>query len=330
MKKSVVFVLATISILALGIALIPNVHSQIEDVQILSYSMYVNPYNTDYLIVVGEVQNTGTTTLDYVIVSGAFFATDGTILMYNYVKTLTTEILPQQKAPFYLSFSSYDSITSDYSWWGTQENFTLAVGYAGSTGSSQYQGLEVTSHSASTDAYGYYMVTGTVKNTGSQSTNQTWVVGTFYNSTGDVIAVGYSEYLTPTSIAPGGTASFTIYLVDYTEAVNSIASYSLLIQTKLTAPSATPTPSPSPSPSPTSTASSSPTPTSTSTPTSTPTSSVPATGTTIPDTYLYIAAVAVAIVVVGVVAFVLGKRASKRTTVSQATEQDKGTEPPPQ
>jgi hypothetical protein len=322
MKKSVIIVLVAAITIALGLSLVPNAISQTEDIEILSYSWYISPYSSDTLIVVGEVQNTGSDIIDYVSVAGTFYATDGTALMYNYNKALVTQILPDQKAPFYLYFSSSNSLTGDYSW-GSENmgNFTLTVAYAVTTESSQYQGLEITSHSASTDSDGYYCITGTVKNTGSQSTNQTWVVATFYNSTGSVVAIGYTEtFLTPTSISPGGTASFTIYPTDYASVVSAISSYSLQIQTRNTAPTATPTASPG------STTSSTPTATSSS---ATPTPTGDGSGTAIPETYVYAAVAIVAIiVVVGVVALVLKKRSGKHAAVAPVNEMDKETQPP--
>jgi hypothetical protein len=309
MKKGAFSVLVAVSTIALCLALIPNVSSQPEKVTVLSYSYYMA--SSDYLVVVGEAQNTGPNVIDYIVVTGTFYAPDGTVYMSNLNKAFITQILPQQKTPFYILFSPANIVAGTN--WTSQDatNFTLTVSYANPTDTRQYQDLTVISDSAGTDSDGYYRVTGTVKNTGSQATNQTWVVATFYNSTGSVVAVGYSNYLTPTSIAAGGTASFTIYPTDYEAVVvANIASYSLIIQTKLTAPSATPTPTPSPSQS----ASPTPTPASSS-PSPTPTAS--GTGTAIPDTYIYVAVVAVVIVVVGVVALVLRKRAGKRTAISQ-------------
>jgi hypothetical protein len=306
MKKSALFVLVTISTIALCLALIPNVSSQPENVSVLSYSYYVYPYDNNYLIVVGEAQNTGSNVIDYIRVTGILYADDGTAYMISYSNTLLTQILPQQKTPFYIRFSQQDVINGP---WGSQgiKNFKITVTHASPTATQQYQDLTITTHSESSDSNSYY-VTGTVKNTGSQPTNRTWVVATFYNSTGSVVAVGYSAYLDPDSIPAGGTASFTIYPVDYEAVSASIASYSLAIQTELTAPSATSTPTPSP----TSSASATPTP-SQSSPSPTPTGS--GNGTTIPDTYIYAAVIAVAIVVIVAVALVLRKRAGKRTAI---------------
>jgi hypothetical protein len=304
MKKSAILVLVAALTMALCITLMPKVFSQPENVQILSYSLYIHPDYSDYLIVVGEAQNTGPNVIDHVIVTGTFYAADGTPVMYNYAQALITQILPQQKTPFYISFSEDNSLIGDIDWESIEiKNLTISVGYAEPTDSRQYQNLEITSHTSSTDSDGYYRVTGVVKNTGTQSTNKTWVVATFYNSTGGVVAIGYSVYLTPSSIAPGGTAPFTIYPADYDAVANKISSYSLLIQTQ-NAPSATPTPPPTASPFPSPTSPSS---------TSSPTPTEPANGTAIPDTYIYVAvAVAVIVIAIGVFALVRRKRVSRR------------------
>jgi len=251
-KKNAIFVLVAASTMALCLALIPNVLGQPENVKVLSYSWHINPYSGD-IVVVGEVQNTGPNVIDYIIVTGTFYTPDDTAQMSYYTRALGDQILPQQKAPFYIDFPPQTSITGDYSWASQGiKNVTLVVNIANPTDSRQYQDLVVSSHTSSVDSTGLYVVTGVVQNTGTQATNRTWVVATFYNSTGTAVAVGYSNYLTPSSIAPGGTASFTVYSLDPNAGSADITSYALLIQTSITAPSATPTPSPSPSQPPTS------------------------------------------------------------------------------
>ena len=281
--------------------LIPHVFSQPENIRVLSYNWYINPASSDLVAVVGEVQNVGPNIIDYVRVVGTFYASDGTPLAGDSARSLTTQILPQQKAPFYIIVPTYDSGTGMS--WDPQsiDHLTILVNRAEPTESSQYQGLEISSQESSTDEYGYYKVTGVVKNTGTQSTNQAGVIATFYNSTGSVVAVG-SSYLNPSSIAPGSTASFTVYPLDYTVVIGEISSYSLLIQTQNTTPYATPTPSPTASPS------LSPTPAPTPTPTET------GNGTGIPDTYVY-AAVAVVIICIAVGIFALSMRTLRRKRV---------------
>jgi hypothetical protein len=296
MKKSVILAFVVAITMVLCMTLIPNVFSQPENVRVLSYSWHIDISSGEYVVVVGEVQNVGPNIIDYVKVIGTFYASDGTPLEGNSVRSLTTQILPQQKAPFYMIVPIYDSLTRSWVWDPQSIDYlTILVNYAEPTESSQYQGLEISSHESSTDAYGLYTVTGVVKNTGTQSTNQAKVVSTFYNSTGSVVAVGTS-YLTPSSIAPGSTASFTIYPLDYLAVAGEVSSYSLLIQAQNTTPSATPTPSPTASPS------------------LSPTPTEAGNGNGIPDTYVY-AATAVVIICVAIGIFALSVRALRRKRV---------------
>ena len=312
MKKSAILVIFTVITISLGLSLIPTVVGQPENVDILSYSWYMHPSGSEALIVVGEAQNNGPNVLESIMVKGTFHTPDGEPYIVSYgTWQITTNILPQQKAPFYIAFTPDDIIGSNK--WTTKDatNFTAEVSFANPTDARQYPDLTVTSHTASTDSEGLYRVTGNVQNTGSQSTNQTWVVATFYNSTGNAIAIGFSNYLTPTSLAPGSTATFMIYPHDYTDmVVSGIASYSLTIQTKLTEPSATPTPSPTQTVSPTPTSAGSPTPTPTGT----------GNGTPLSDLYVYLA-VAVVIIVVGLVALVMRKRTGKNAVTPKQTEE---------
>ena len=58
------------------------------------------------------------------------------------------------------------------------------------------------------DYNGAYGVSGEIKNTGSQTATNVTVVGEFFNSTGSVVGVGYTTYLTPTDLAPSENNNF--------------------------------------------------------------------------------------------------------------------------
>ena len=229
--------------MAFCLALIPSVFSQPENVKVLSYSWYTRPSNGD-LIVVGEVQNTGPNVIDNITATAIVYTPDGIAQASNFLQAFGHQLLPQQKAPLYVEFAPQNSITGDLSWVSQGIGNVYFWVYSGDpTDSRQYQDLVVSDNTSSVDSSGYCMVTGVVRNTGAQATNRTWVVATFYNATGTVISMGFSDYLTPTSIAPGSTASFTVYAFDSNShgLAAQITSYTLLIQTSMTAPPATPT-----------------------------------------------------------------------------------------
>lgn len=53
-------------------------------------------------------------------------------------------------------------------------------------------------------------MSGTIQNSGSQTATNIRVIGTFYNASGTVVAVGYIEYLTPIVSKPSSVASFKV------------------------------------------------------------------------------------------------------------------------
>jgi hypothetical protein len=124
--------------------------------------------------------------------------------------------------------------------WQSQDisKITLTPFIANATSGYQYPDLKITSSSASIgstgDYNGAYLVNGIIQNTGSQTATNITVVATFYNATGTVVAVGYTNYLTPATLASSGTIPFQIAALDLNQTVVSsgekISSYSLLVQ----------------------------------------------------------------------------------------------------
>jgi hypothetical protein len=162
------------------------------------------------------------------------------------------------------------------------------------------------------DDKGVFWVNGNIQNTGSQTASNITVFGTFYNSTGATVAIGYGN--TVASLSPSGSASFKLGAFDLNQtgipASKKITDYSLLINVQSpilqgTAPVTVPTASPTPiiNPSPTST-NSSPTPTATQ-------SGSASTGSQVTPTWIYAVIIVIAIVVVAAGLIVLSKRKSK-------------------
>src|SRR4030067_1968026 len=244
MKKSLVFFIVLLSLLSLGLTLIPHVSSQPENIKVLSYSWYTD--SVDYFIVVGEVQNIGHNTIDTVGLSGTVYTQDGNAQANSYAPAFVKYLIPQQKAPFYMEFSSQSSPTGDLSWLSLGvDRIDLVVDLAEATSSYQYPDLTLEGSSASV-VEGVYWVSGTVKNTGSQTAKNIRVIGTFYNASGTAVAAGYTALLTPTSLSPSGTASFKVGAFDLDQADGppslKISKYSLLIQTEEPILSGTPPP----------------------------------------------------------------------------------------
>jgi hypothetical protein len=225
--------------------------SQTTNVQVVNYSWYID--NAGLLDVVGEIQNIGTGIISSVILSGTATTTTGNQQTSNtmaYVK----DMLPNQKAPFYMTFFLQpDQATQSTP---TIANVAVAVSQATATTGYLYPDVKVTAHQNSigsgTDDKGVYWVTGSVKNTGTQTATNVRVLGTFYNSAGNVIAVGgYTDDALSVSLAPSASANFKFGAYDTNETImpsdQKIASYALLVQVEGpilqgTAPTITPGP----------------------------------------------------------------------------------------
>ncbi len=228
MKKAISCLLVLLVISSLTLTLIPSAKSQTEaDIKILNYSSYVDSLGN--LCVVGEVQNTGLNVIDNVTIAGLATSSDGT-------QTETgnslwgNNLLPGQKAPFYLEFYSQSATFSDID----TSDITLKVYHAVATNQYLYQNVTITSQQGAPKANGEYWAHGELKNVGTQTATNVAVIGTFYNSAGIPIAVGVKSF--NTSIAAGASATFDVPAYDLNQTIVSsdkiIKSYSLLVQVK--------------------------------------------------------------------------------------------------
>ena len=259
MKKSVVSFIVCLALVALGLTLIPKVASQPENIKITSYSWYTDSYGT--FIVVGEIQNVGPNTVVSVFLTGIVYTQDEVAQAYSYTTAFVNYMVPQQKAPFEMEFLPQTSVTGDLSWVSLGvDRVDFTVEKSDTTDKYQYPDLAITDNSGQTDSEGVYWVSGHVQNSGTQAATNVRVVGTFYNSAGTVVAVGYTDYIT-SSLEPSTTASFKLGAFDQNQSKvasdQKIANYRLLVQVEAPILSGTP-----PSPTPTSEATPTPTPTS--------------------------------------------------------------------
>ena len=258
MKKSlavlIVFALFVSVFAALSAQTVLNVKAQAaSDISILSYRWYVVPSSSSTLaeyigdvVAVGEVQNTGSTAIGDVVLIGSAYASNGTDLCDVSIPIQgITQIGPQEKVPFYMDFSPENSATQDQSWVSNVTSVNVSVATISNVSQTHYSGLTIPSSTLSGAVVNdTYTLTGLVENTGTQTRGNTWVVATFYNSTGQVLEMGYTNFLT-TSLSPGSTVSFSISPVDNTAELSSaISNYSVIVESEApttTAATSTPT-----------------------------------------------------------------------------------------
>lgn len=264
MKKILAFVILVVLALAsFNVLSLPNVRAQTNEAQVLSYSWYIAPSTTttaEYindLIAIGEVQNTGSTTIGAIWVTGQAYDSNGTVLASTEAQAMATNLVPNQKAPFYLDFTPEESVTQDQSWVPNVTSVTVSVATItnASDSSTQYTGL-TTSNLNMDNNGGNYTVSGIIQNTGDQSVEDVALASTFYNSNGTVIAVSFTDL--GATLVPRQPTTFEVTPWDNTATLSSeIENYTILIQSIPVTPTTTPeqttqpTSSPSGSPNPT-------------------------------------------------------------------------------
>ena len=226
-------------VLSLSFNIIPKGVCQEQNVEVLSYSWYVSTVNT--FVVIGEVQNVGTNNIEYIALSGLVNSLEGDDQAWATCVPYSNEILPQQKVPFVMYFWAESSTSRNFDWdKGDLNNVEFSVIVSNETENYQYPYLEIVNASSRIEADGNFTVTGNVMNTGTEQSGKLWVVASFYNSTGDIIATGFSDYLIPEYLPGGESASFIVSstfavdeLVDEMQVLAyKIRDYSLLVQTQ--------------------------------------------------------------------------------------------------
>jgi hypothetical protein len=194
-------------------------------------------------------------------------------------------------------------------------------------------GTQPTANNPGTGDLGVYWVTGTIKNTGTETAQNVTVFATFFNKNGEPVAAGYTgpTTMTPYFIPAGQSAAFKLGAFDMNQSIvpgdKKIATYSLLIQNlgpmkdtgTAPVPVATTTPTPPPL--------SSKTPAPTNPDGSTPIDSNNNTTPSIP-TWALVTIAAVAIALIAVAFLMLRRRTSKRKPIPTSGGASSGTYTP--
>jgi hypothetical protein len=224
MRKSLIYIFVALTMLSLGLVLVPLGSCQTSNVKILSYTYYIDSYGL--LNIVGEVQNTGPNALADVIVTGTVYASDGTVQANYFAQTGIEQhsmfyLNPGQKAPFYMTFfqpnnpqggSWYEADVASFEIKVTNANTTQSYAYPDLSIISNTHTIGVNSEGTSVDL-GVYWVSGNIENGGSQTAQNVAIFGTFYNTTGSVVAVGlwnYSGSLSPSTTMPFKFGAFDL------------------------------------------------------------------------------------------------------------------------
>jgi hypothetical protein len=257
LKKIIPFlILLVLTLAAFNVVTEPNAKADASEVVVVTYSQYVAPSTSTLavahgdLIVVGEVRNMGVNVIGNVTVQGTALSANGYVLAVTSSQAFAYYMLPDQKAPFYLDFTAQSSSTQDLTWVPHVCQVLVIVTSVKDAIMSQYADLKVSNDINYIDNSGLYVVRGTVVNTGSQTVQAPWVVTTFYDASGTVIGLNFTNYLVSSLIPKIGSIPFFATPADNNSQLTSrITGYSFQVDSlTLTTPSATNTPSPTPTP----------------------------------------------------------------------------------
>jgi hypothetical protein len=172
---------------------------------ILSDNGYVDRDSTGaYRVLVGEVQNTGSTNLRYVKIEARFYTQDGSLHSSADAYTHLKMLLPGEKSSFRIIEATVPEV----------DRYRLEVVEFKETDVQPYRDLEVVSQTADTDSLGYYHVAGDVKNAGVERAEYATAFATCYDGRGQVVGVGEGPVGTePWQLGPGETASFDLQVL---------------------------------------------------------------------------------------------------------------------
>jgi len=214
LRKVLISITVVLLLSALCLSLVPhNVSSKTQDIKVLSYSHYIDALGI--LDIVGEIQNVGTSTIERAVLTAVVYGSDGSMQGSVTGYAWLSYMAPQQKSPFLLEIVK----PIDEEYWQLTEisKVEISVKEAKETKSYLYSDFKITVSSAgvspSGDDRGAYWVNGFVQNVGSQTATKLAVAAVFYNSSGCVVAIGRTDYLTD-SITPSGTVMFKIGAFD--------------------------------------------------------------------------------------------------------------------
>jgi hypothetical protein len=252
MKKPVALSVILLGIFLFSLMVTPLSNGQTSSIKATNYTWYTD--SAGFLDVVGEIENVGTTTYTSVDLTATMTTTTGTTQTAQ-AMAFINDMLPNQKAPFYMSFYLQADQTTGIV--PSVADVKVSVTQAPTTTNYLYQDVKVISQQNSIDTTadnkGSFWVTGTVQNTGSQTATGVRVLGTFYDSNGKVVAYGGYDGTDPlsASLAPSAKADFKFGAYDYNQSVvpsaQRIVSYVILVQVagpelSGTAPQITPAP----------------------------------------------------------------------------------------
>ena len=239
-------------VLAAFTVLAGNVKAESSETVVLTYSQYIAPSTSTLasapgdLIVVGEVQNIGPNIIENMTVQGTALGANEQPLGVTTSIAFVYYMAPGQKAPFYLDFTVQSGQTQDLTWIPSVSQVRFTFPSVVHASMRQYSDAKVVYETNYTDNSGLYVIRGVVENNGTLVDQKPWVVTTFYNASGSVIGLNYTNFLTDTLSPNGGVQFFATPVDNDTQLTSQITQYAFQVDSLTLTNSTTSTPTPPP------------------------------------------------------------------------------------
>lgn len=172
--------------------------------------------NLDYQVV-GEVKNVGDGSAEYVKCVVTWYSDSGEMLGTDYSYTYLDVIAAGERSPFKVMSSDNDMNVGEVRLQLQWDDTSVDPG----------REVVVTQRRGEYDSgLGYYNVTGEVENQSANTVEYVMIIGTFYDSSGNVVNSGFT-YSDLDTISPGNTAPFTLSV---SENASKVEDYRLIVQ----------------------------------------------------------------------------------------------------
>jgi len=149
---------------------------------ILSHTGYLDPQGNYH--VVGEVQNIGSQTVNFVQIEATFYDPQNHVIDTRFDLTMLYTILPDRKSPFLIALL-------DVAQSAKVHHYSLTTSFL--LTSPIPIGLQILSHNSQTDTQGRIHITGQIKNIETSKAHNIKIVATCYDVKGKVVAAALTD-----------------------------------------------------------------------------------------------------------------------------------------
>lgn len=200
--KLVFIALIFLAVSTASFSLTSKAAAETDNVVVLSHTGYLDSYGNYY--VVGEVQNVGSQTVNFVRVEATFFDSQNNVIDIRFDLTMLYTILPGRRSPFLIALL-------DVAQSAKVHHYSLTASFL--TTQPIPIGLEIVSHNSQIDTYERMHITGEIKNIQIQIAHNIKIIATYYDTEGNVVAAAQTD-LDPieNDLNPDETRPFEIVL----------------------------------------------------------------------------------------------------------------------